>query len=235
MISLAFTLLFLVTSANAWAVSPVNRLISRTFRTVDTAGAESWGNVKKVGATVICLAGMTMPFPGPAYSANDALTAAQRAMTEKKDKGEAQDRPFNELNEAGKKRTAIAMCKEDPKRKAAGFPSSAACTEAVMKGNFAVAFPSDAFANSKILRATSGATSGTQSVSSAPTTSTTKALQKVTDLSDLPPAAKKRRAAAACKKAEIRKFTRIGSESKCTSTVLSGDYDSVIEAIEYGI
>ena len=43
--------------------------------------------------------------------------------------------------------------------------------------------------------------------------------QKVLDLSDLPTAARKRRALAGCKKADVRKFAKAGSESKCSEKV----------------
>lgn len=48
------------------------------------------------------------------------------------------------------------------------------------------------------------------------------------------PAAKKRRALAACKKPDTRKFARAGSEAKCTESAMKGDYDNIIEALEYG-
>ena len=59
-------------------------------------------------------------------------------------------------------------------------------------------------------------------------------LVKLLDLSDLPLAAKKRRALAACKKPSTRKFAGMGSESKCTESVMAGSYDRLIEALEYG-
>lgn len=68
---------------------------------------------------------------------------------------------------------------------------------------------------------TSGSTSGDK-------------LVKLVDLSDLPLAAKKRRALAACKKPSTRKFAGMGSESRCTESVMAGSYDRLIEALEYG-
>jgi len=59
-------------------------------------------------------------------------------------------------------------------------------------------------------------------------------MKKKIDLSGTPPAAKKRRALAACKKADTRKFARAGSEAKCTESTMKGDYDNIIEALEYG-
>ena len=59
-------------------------------------------------------------------------------------------------------------------------------------------------------------------------------LKKKQDLSGVAPAAKKRRALAACKKPETRKFARAGSEAKCTESAMKGDYDNIIEALEYG-
>ena len=59
-------------------------------------------------------------------------------------------------------------------------------------------------------------------------------LKKKQDLSGVAPAAKKRRALAACKKPDTRKFARAGSEAKCTESVMKGDYDNIIEALEYG-
>lgn len=57
---------------------------------------------------------------------------------------------------------------------------------------------------------------------------------KVQDLSDLSTAQKKRRAVAACKKSGTRQAAKAGSESKCVESVMRGDFDAVIEAIEYG-
>ena len=57
---------------------------------------------------------------------------------------------------------------------------------------------------------------------------------KVNDLSDLTPAAKKRRSLAACKKAAVRAYAKTGSEDKCTKSALEGNYDKIIEALEYG-
>jgi hypothetical protein len=60
-------------------------------------------------------------------------------------------------------------------------------------------------------------------------------LEKVRDLSDLSSASKKRRALAACKKPEIRKFAKVGSESKCTENVMNGNFDPIIDALEYDL
>ena len=54
------------------------------------------------------------------------------------------------------------------------------------------------------------------------------------DLSDLPVAAKKRRALAACKKTATRKFAGMGSETKCSESVMKGNYEPLLEALEYG-
>jgi hypothetical protein len=71
--------------------------------------------------------------------------------------------------------------------------------------------------------------------SSALSSSSKENRQKVNDLSDLSIAQKKRRALAACKRVEVRKFAGAGSESKCSGDVNRGDYDKIIEALEYGI
>ena len=62
-----------------------------------------------------------------------------------------------------------------------------------------------------------------------------KSRSKVADYSDLTTAQKKRRALAACKKVEVRKFIGGGSEAKCSSDVNRGDFNKVIEALEYGL
>lgn len=56
---------------------------------------------------------------------------------------------------------------------------------------------------------------------------------KLVDLSNLPAAAKKRRALGACKKPDIRKAAGMGSESKCTESVMNGYINRLIEALEY--
>jgi hypothetical protein len=33
---------------------------------------------------------------------------------------------------------------------------------------------------------------------------------------------------------DTRKFARAGSEAKCTESAMKGDYDNIIEALEYG-
>ena len=74
------------------------------------------------------------------------------------------------------------------------------------------------------------------SVSASPSVSVPKPVTKATkvvDLSNLPAAAKKRRALGACKKPDIRKSAGMGSESKCTESVMNGDINRLIEALEY--
>lgn len=59
--------------------------------------------------------------------------------------------------------------------------------------------------------------------------------KKVEDLSSLGSGPLKRRALAACKDKKIRVAANLGSESKCTASVVDGSYSKVIEAIEYGV
>lgn len=57
--------------------------------------------------------------------------------------------------------------------------------------------------------------------------------EKKQDLSGLPLASKKRRAIAGCKRADLRKEAMMGSESKCTESVMSGNYGPMIDLLEY--
>ena len=100
---------------------------------------------KSIAAASICAAAACFSIytPTSVHAENAALSGAVSAMMDKSDKGLVEDtRPFDQLPEAAKKRRALTYCKDTDKRKAAGYPTATACTEAVLKGNFAVAFPS---------------------------------------------------------------------------------------------
>ena len=72
-------------------------------------------------------------------------------MLVKKEKNSEDDRSFDSLPDGAKKRRALSMCKEVDLRKGAGYNSLSACNEAVLSGNYAVAFP---ISNSNILSIT---------------------------------------------------------------------------------
>ena len=57
--------------------------------------------------------------------------------------------------------------------------------------------------------------------------------KKTNDLSGVSSAGLKRRALAACKKSDIRKQARMGTESGCTERVIKGNFDAIIEVLEY--
>lgn len=177
----------------------------------------------------------------PAHAeGNAALEAATKAMLAKKEKSLEDDRNFDSLPDGAKKRRALSMCKEADLRKGAGYNSASACNEAVLSGNYAIGFPINSFKNIDKIQKTSEVSTSSpvktnaKVVASSIDSTPTKKREKQQDLSDLSPAAKKRRSLAACKKPEIRKFASMGSESKCTNNVLAGEYDRVIEALEYG-
>jgi hypothetical protein len=185
--------------------------------------------------------GLTFSPISDTFAANDALDSAMRAMTTTKEKS-IEDRAFDELPKASKKRRAIEFCKDSVRRDNVGYKSAGDCTAAVIDGDFSIV------TNVPARRTSSPASSSSTSTSSSATVTTIsrqsasknkvekveKVSEKVEDLSDLSPASKKRRSLAACKKSSTRKFANMGSESKCTESVLSGNYDALIEALEYG-
>ena len=175
----------------------------------------------------------------------DAFESATSAMFDKKEKV-AVERSIDQLPPAAKKRKALALCKENAVLKAAGYLTSASCTSDVIDGSYDRILQANAGVpvkqESRTTTSSESATprATTQQASTATSTPTVAApiaavkLEKVTDLSDLPAPAKKRRALAACKKEGTRKFAKMGSESKCTERVLQGDVNALIEALEYG-
>jgi hypothetical protein len=155
-----------------------------------------------------------------------AIEAATQAMLEKKERL-VQERDVDKLPPAAKKRKAIALCKDSQALKSAGYLTTAKCIGDAIEGNYDKILGS----SSTILPVLSSSSS--ISVPNIPSESQTK-LEKVIDLSGLSSGAKKRKALAACKKPETRKFAKMGSESKCTEQVLQNEYDSLINALEYG-
>ncbi|CAK9253211.1 unnamed protein product [Sphagnum jensenii] len=111
--------------------------------------------------------------------------------------------------------------------------TTARCTSDAIEGNYEKILSASGAAARPNARPASSTTTTTAEVASSAEKTPVK-YEKMNDLSDLPLPAKKRRALAACKKSETRKFARMGSESKCTERVLQGDYESLIEALEYG-
>ena len=71
----------------------------------------------------------------PAYAANDALTAANRAM-KMTSEHETDERKFQSLPEGSKKRRAIAACKDKDLRAAAGYLSASKCTSDAVDGEY---------------------------------------------------------------------------------------------------
>lgn len=176
---------------------------------------------------------LTTGLENSVHASIDAFDGAARAMAYKKERT-VQDRAFDELPLAAKKRKALALCKDSTSRKAAGYYSGSECTNDVIVGNFRIVYkaPEDAKAATeepailKKIMAKSDVAEDTES---------TKPATKVNDFSDLSTAQKKRRALAACKKSDVRKYAKISSESKCSVLVNQGNFDSIIEALEYGL
>ena len=191
--------------------------------------------------------------------ANDALDGALKAMTTTKEKN-LEERDFDALPSAAKKRKAIEYCKDSSRRSNSDYKSASDCTSAVINGDFSIVSGQTSSKKSTPSSQISSSPISSSPISSSPISSSSpilssksstaikltptvtqsvpktseKKLEKVQDLSDLSTASKKRRSLAACKKASLRKFAGMGSESKCTESVLSGNYDSLIEALELG-
>mmetsp|Transcript_8401 Transcript_8401/g.7525 ORF Transcript_8401/g.7525 Transcript_8401/m.7525 type:complete len:223 (-) Transcript_8401:107-775(-) len=160
----------------------------------------------------------------------DAFDAATKAMLEKKEKPEAKVRDLDSLPIGAKKRRALTLCKQDSIRKAAGFSSASECNTQVLSGNFDAIFnPKVAVPVTKTI--TSTASTNEITIKKEETRPTSKKL----DLSTLTIAQKKRRALAACKKPDVRQFANAGSESKCSANVNRGEYEAIIDALEYGL
>lgn len=191
-----------------------------------------------------------MDFQPPNANAIPALEAATRAMTDKKEKDDSKGRDFATMPDGAKKRYALTLCKDNNARSLAGYSSAATCTEAVFAGNYKnivegtpIPGASTPMARKAVIRESSGgggggSTGGSSKVMTKKAEVVTKKadgpLVKVQDLSDLSAASKKRRALAACKKGSTRSFAKAGSEDKCTKAVLEGNYQNIIEALEYG-
>lgn len=164
----------------------------------------------------------------PSY-AIDAFDAATKAMTEKKERVVSSSRDRD--SPAAIKRRAVALCKDSDALKAAGYRTSASCTADAVDGKF-----------DKILGASSAASGPSKSGASVSSNgrggddegASISKKEKKLDLSTLSTASKKRRALSACKRAETRKAAKMGSESLCTDRVLKGNFETLIEAMEYG-
>jgi hypothetical protein len=185
-------------------------------------------------ATAVCLSSLSFGFnPIDLVNADSGLATVVETS-----------RNFDDLPTATKKRRALALCKEEDKRSNAGFSSIGDCNAAVLQGDFAVALSTNPTTTTNlkltaIEKTTKPAAIGEKLaekvLSSSLSSSSSEKKEKSLDLSDLPGPARKRRALAACKKAEVRKFARAGSESKCTASVMDGEIAPIIEALEYGL
>lgn len=109
--------------------------------------------------------------------------------------------------------------------------SASECSRSVLEGSYGSL---KRVLAGETLQSTQSPAPSARSESASSGTSSADKQVKLVDLSDLPLAAKKRRALAACKKPSTRKFAGMGSESKCTESVMAGSYDRLIEALEYG-
>jgi len=183
--------------------------------------------------------------------------------SESSSRSREESRAFDSLPPAAKQRKALSLCKESDARSAGGYKSVAECNTAVLGGDFATivkgkdpeppkykySTPSTSQSPSVAavsieqptvsLKTKEVAVSISSPKASLPSSSSSTKkkevkLEKVADLSELSTAARKRRALAACKKSETRKFAKMGSESKCTEMVMKNDFSRIIEALEYG-
>ena len=220
---------------------------------------KKWAAITLTSAAV--LQGGPVPHLLPAYAANDALVAAQRAMLDTKDK-ELRVKSFDEMNAAGKKRYALSECKDSSRRKSAGYTSASECTAAVLGGDYAsivvgreaepkVIFdnkenkasvftapkPAPAPASSPVriqaLASVSAPAPAPAPAANRRDSAAAPARKKTNDLSGVSSAGRRRRALAACKKSDIRKQARMGTESGCTERVINGNFDAIIEVLEY--
>jgi hypothetical protein len=168
--------------------------------------------VKALSSSVLAIG---LSFSPISAGANDAFEGAMKAMTSTKEKS-FEDREFDELPKASKKRKAIEYCKDSTRLKNSVFKSPSDCTAAVIEGDFSIVTGSPVRKASPPTTTTT--TSTTTSKSTLPSSSTVsrqtsspkadavaEKLEKVENLSDLSIASKKRRSLAACKKASTRK------------------------------
>lgn len=179
------------------------------------------------------------------YSAHaGAIEAATRNMMEGSEKKvKKQELSFDQLpTDGAKRRAALSYCKNDSLRSAARYSSTSECTQDVLNGNYAIANPPTVRSQSNAKESTTttassattnGEASSKEDASSRVTAVASTPRKKVVDLSDLNENQKKRRSLAACKNKDIRVAARMGTESKCTAAVMKGDYDSLIDALEY--
>jgi hypothetical protein len=126
----------------------------------------------------------------------------------------------------------VALCKDEKALKAAGYRTTASCTVDAVEGRF-----DKILGGASAIPATTSKSETISSSSFSSDESDSKGFskrEKKTDLSNISAAGKKRRALSACKKADTRKAAKMGSESLCTDRVLKGNYDALIEAMEYG-
>lgn len=166
--------------------------------------------VKALSSSVLAI-GLSFS-PISAGAVNDAFEGAMKAMTSTKEKS-IEDREFDELPKASKKRKAIEYCKDSARLKNSVFKSPSDCTAAVIEGDFSIVTGSavrkasppttTSTTTSKSTLPSSGAVS--RQTSSPKADAVAEKLEKVENLSDLSIASKKRRSLAACKKASTRK------------------------------
>jgi len=168
--------------------------------------------VKALSSSVLAIG---LSFSPISAGANDAFEGAMKAMTSTKEKS-FEDREFDELPKASKKRKAIEYCKDSTRLKNSVFKSPSDCTAAVIEGDFSIVTgspvrkasppPPTTTTTTTSKSASTLSSSGTVSRQSAPkATAVPEKLEKVENLSDLSTASKKRRSLAACKKASTRK------------------------------
>jgi len=167
--------------------------------------------IKALSSSVLAIGLSFSPILSPSPSiANDALEGAMKAMTSTKEKS-IEERAFDELPIAARKRRAIEYCKEKERLKNSVFKSASDCTAAVIEGDFSIVTASNARkAPSPTKSTTSKSASSSSRQTAAPKTAAAaiavpEKLEKVEDLSDLSSSSKKRRSLAACKKASTRK------------------------------
>eukprot|EP01041_Mallomonas_annulata_P003041 gene3041-5958_t len=192
---------------------------------------------KCVASTGLAISTFSIGY-APEIAKADAISAAINAMNTKSSEGPAVERALDDLPVAAKKRRAISLCKESRNRNAAGFSSASECNSAVLAGNYErilSSSPSDIPTSPRVASGANQISPSSSTRSSSTSITESRPRTKVTDLSDLSSAAKKRRALAACKRPEARKDARMGSESKCTERVMSGDVDALIESMEASV
>ena len=181
--------------------------------------------------TIIASSGVALTIfsispPLPANAVNAAIDGAISSMLQKSERLKPDNREFDSLTDAAKRRRSLILCKQESARKSVGYNSLLECNNQVFNGNFEISTKLKLVIPTEI-NSISNIKSESKVVK--------QDAKKQKDLFDLTPAQKKRRAIAACKNPEIRKFANTGSESKCTAAAIAGNYDSIIEALEYGL